>query len=238
MDLTLTPAQLELQARARAFVEDVLQPRRGRVRAGRRARAARLGGPASGGPPSRPGCTAGRSRRRSAARAGRRSSRSSSTSSSARSTGGLWSYIPGAYNVLIHCDAEQRTRYLDPSHARRAIGQLRDHRGRAPARTRGPSRRRPSATRRPATTSSTARSGSSPDPDDTDFMIFHCQRRRRRPARCRRSSSSTTTCPGVRDRSTTRTTCTRSPTGTRSSCSRTSASRPARSSAGSARPTS
>ena len=27
MDLTLTPAQLELQARARAFVRDVLQPR-------------------------------------------------------------------------------------------------------------------------------------------------------------------------------------------------------------------
>jgi hypothetical protein len=27
MDLTLTPAQLELQARARAFVREVLQPR-------------------------------------------------------------------------------------------------------------------------------------------------------------------------------------------------------------------
>ena len=32
-----------------------------------------------------------------------------------QSTGGLWSYIPGAYNVLIHADAEQRRRYLDPS---------------------------------------------------------------------------------------------------------------------------
>ena len=32
-----------------------------------------------------------------------------------QSTGGLWSYIPGAYNVLLHADAEQRRRYLEPS---------------------------------------------------------------------------------------------------------------------------
>src|SRR6267143_4362433 len=30
-------------------------------------------------------------------------------------TGGLWSYVPGAYNVLVHADAEQRRRYLGPS---------------------------------------------------------------------------------------------------------------------------
>jgi alkylation response protein AidB-like acyl-CoA dehydrogenase len=30
-------------------------------------------------------------------------------------TGGLWSYVPGAYNVLLHCDPVQRRRYLDPS---------------------------------------------------------------------------------------------------------------------------
>jgi alkylation response protein AidB-like acyl-CoA dehydrogenase len=30
-------------------------------------------------------------------------------------TGGLWSYVPGAYNVLLHCDSVQRKRYLDPS---------------------------------------------------------------------------------------------------------------------------
>src|ERR1700690_2636556 len=30
-------------------------------------------------------------------------------------TGGLWSYIPGAYNVLLYCDSVQRKRYLDPS---------------------------------------------------------------------------------------------------------------------------
>jgi alkylation response protein AidB-like acyl-CoA dehydrogenase len=30
-------------------------------------------------------------------------------------TGGLWSFIPGAYEVLAHADPDQRRRYLDPS---------------------------------------------------------------------------------------------------------------------------
>ena len=30
-------------------------------------------------------------------------------------TGGLWSYVPGAYEVLAHADADQRRRYLEPS---------------------------------------------------------------------------------------------------------------------------
>ena len=30
-------------------------------------------------------------------------------------TGGLWSYIPGAYNALVHATPEQRVRYLEPS---------------------------------------------------------------------------------------------------------------------------
>jgi len=30
-------------------------------------------------------------------------------------TGGLWSFVPGAYNVLAHADAGQRKRYLEPS---------------------------------------------------------------------------------------------------------------------------
>jgi alkylation response protein AidB-like acyl-CoA dehydrogenase len=30
-------------------------------------------------------------------------------------TGGLWSFVPGAYEVLAHADAEQRRRYLEPS---------------------------------------------------------------------------------------------------------------------------
>ena len=32
-----------------------------------------------------------------------------------QATGGLWSFIPGAYNALVHCTPEQRRRYLDPS---------------------------------------------------------------------------------------------------------------------------
>jgi acyl-CoA dehydrogenase len=31
-----------------------------------------------------------------------------------QATGGLWSFVPGAYNVLVQCTPEQRTRYLDP----------------------------------------------------------------------------------------------------------------------------
>ena len=77
-------------------------------------------------------------------------------------TGGLWSYIPGAYNALIHCDAEQRARYLDPCDARRALGELRDHRGRRRLGRRARCGRPRSATPPPASTSSTARSGSSP----------------------------------------------------------------------------
>jgi len=30
-------------------------------------------------------------------------------------TGGLWSFIPGAYDVLVHASPEQRKRYLEPS---------------------------------------------------------------------------------------------------------------------------
>ena len=32
-----------------------------------------------------------------------------------QATGGLWSFVPGAYAVLVHADPEQRKRYLDPS---------------------------------------------------------------------------------------------------------------------------
>ena len=30
-------------------------------------------------------------------------------------TGGLWTFVPDAYNVLVHCDPDQRRRYLEPS---------------------------------------------------------------------------------------------------------------------------
>ena len=88
-------------------------------------------------------------------------------------TGGLWSYIPGAYNALIHCDAEQRRRYLDPSLRGERTGSYaiteagagsdaRDARGDG-----GPRRR----------TGEYVLNGEKwfvTGPDDTDFMIFHC----------------------------------------------------------------
>ena len=114
MDLTLTPAQLELQARARAFVRDVLQPREleferanGRVARDwgdpirRAAIEARLHG---GSFPVELG--------------GQGWSALEGVlvhEQLGQSTGGLWSYIPGPYNVLVHADADQRARYLDPS---------------------------------------------------------------------------------------------------------------------------
>ena len=76
-----------------------------------------------------------------------------------QSTGGLWSYIPGAYNVLLHADPEQRRRYLDPSLRGERSGSyaITEDGAGSDARTLA---RRPSATRRPASTCSTARSGS------------------------------------------------------------------------------
>ena len=87
-------------------------------------------------------------------------------------TGGLWSYVPGAYNVLGLCDAEQRRRYLEPS--------LRGERSGSYAIT------EPNAGSDPRTLEATAvRDAGTGDwvlngekwfvtgPDDTDFMIFH-----------------------------------------------------------------
>jgi alkylation response protein AidB-like acyl-CoA dehydrogenase len=113
MDLTLTPAQLELQARARAFVRDVLQPREEEFER------------AHGSVPREWG-----NEIRRAAIAARLQGGSFPTGLGGQgwtvleqvlvheqlgqATGGLWSYIPGAYNVLVHCDHDQRRRYLDP----------------------------------------------------------------------------------------------------------------------------
>ena len=87
-------------------------------------------------------------------------------------TGGLWSYVPGAYNVLVHADAEQRRRYLEPS--------LRGERSGSYAIT------EPNAGSDARTVEASAvRDGATGDwmlngekwfvtgPDDTDFMIFH-----------------------------------------------------------------
>jgi acyl-CoA dehydrogenase len=88
-------------------------------------------------------------------------------------TGGLWSYVPGAYNVLAHADPEQRRRYLEPS--------LRGERSGSYAITEdgaGSDARslRSTAVRDPAT-GQYLLNGEKwfvTGPDDTDFMIFHC----------------------------------------------------------------
>ncbi len=114
MDLSLTPAQLELQARARAFVRDVLQPleleferANGRV-------------PRDWGDPIRRAAVEARLHGGSfpVELGGQGWSALDGVlvhEQLGQSTGGLWSYIPGPYNVLVHADAAQRARYLDPS---------------------------------------------------------------------------------------------------------------------------
>ena len=159
VDLALTPAQLELQARARAYVVDCLQPLEVEFE--------RAGGRLPRGDPRAPEAGGDRraARRRAAAPGGRRpgldGGRAGPRPRAAR---------PGDRRaVVVHPGRLQRARprrrgpapalpRAEP--ARRAVRQLRDHRARTPAPTRGRSSRRPSATPRPATTSSTARSGS------------------------------------------------------------------------------
>jgi alkylation response protein AidB-like acyl-CoA dehydrogenase len=172
MDLTLTSAQLELQDRARTFVRDVLQPREVEFeRANGRV-------PRDWGTPIRQGALAARLHG---------GSLPTSVGGQGWSvleqvlvheqfgqvTGGLWSFVPGAYNVLVHADPEQRRRYLDPS--------LRGERSGSYAITEdtaGSDARALQATAvRDASTGDYVLNGEKwfvTGPDDTDFMIFHC----------------------------------------------------------------
>jgi alkylation response protein AidB-like acyl-CoA dehydrogenase len=114
MDLTLSPDQLALQERARRFAREVLQPLEvefetagGRIapdvehEVKRKAIEARLHGgsfPASVGGQ---GWTL--------------LEQVLVHEQLGQVTGGLWGFIPGGYNALVHCDDEQRRRYLEPS---------------------------------------------------------------------------------------------------------------------------
>lgn len=88
-------------------------------------------------------------------------------------TGGLWGLIPGGYNALVHCDPEQRRRYLDPS--------LRGERNGSYAITEpgagSDARTLESTAVRDATTDGYVLNGEKwfvTGPPDTDFMLFHC----------------------------------------------------------------
>ncbi len=91
-----------------------------------------------------------------------------------QATGGLWSFIPGAYNALIHADADQRRRYLEPSLRGERFGSYAITEPNA-----GSDARTLEATAvRDAATGDYLLNGEkwfvTGPPDETDFMIFHC----------------------------------------------------------------
>jgi acyl-CoA dehydrogenase len=172
MDLTLTQAQLELQARARAFVQDELQPREAEFeRADGRV-------PSDWGDPIRRAAIEARLHGGSMPKSvgGQGWSVLEQVlvhEQFGQSTGGLWSYVPGAYYVLAHANPDQRARYLDPC--------LRGERSGSYAVTEdgaGSDARALRATAtRDAATGDYLLNGEKwfvTGPDDTDFMIFHC----------------------------------------------------------------
>ncbi|HET9613540.1 MAG TPA: acyl-CoA dehydrogenase family protein [Candidatus Limnocylindrales bacterium] len=172
MDLALTPAQLELQSRARAYVVDRLQPLEaelersgGRLPAATRdalkqaAIAANLHG---GSLPKAVGGQGWTGLEQVIVH-----------EQLGQATGGLWSFIPGAYNALVHADADQRRRYLDPSLRGERFGSYAITEPGAGSDARGLA----------ATAVRDARTGEyvlngekwfvTGPPDETDFMIFH-----------------------------------------------------------------
>jgi acyl-CoA dehydrogenase len=113
VDLALTPAQADLRDRARRFVVEELQPREealeragGRVSADDSAelRARSIAAGLAGGAfPTAYGGQGWSVLEQVLVH-----------EQFGQSTGGLWTLVPDAYNVLVHGDPEQRARYLDP----------------------------------------------------------------------------------------------------------------------------
>jgi alkylation response protein AidB-like acyl-CoA dehydrogenase len=167
-----TAAQIELRDRARAFVRDVLQPREVEFeRANGRV-------PREWGTPIRKaaieaGLHGGSFPKALGGQGWNALEQVLVHEQFGQATGGLWSYVPGAYNVLIHADEAQRRRYLEPS--------LRGERSGSYAITEdaaGSDARAITATAvRDAATGDFILNGEKwfvTGPDDTDFMIFHC----------------------------------------------------------------
>ena len=172
MDLSLSPDQLALQERARRFARDVLQPLEvefetagGRIHPDverdikRKAIDAGLHGGSFPRSVGGQGWTL--------------LEQVLVHEQLGQVTGGLWGFIPGGYNALIHCDDEQRRRYLDPS--------LRGERNGSYAITEagaGSDARRLAATAVcDGSTGEYVLNGEKwfvTGAPDTDFMIFHC----------------------------------------------------------------
>jgi alkylation response protein AidB-like acyl-CoA dehydrogenase len=173
MDLSLTPAQLELQSRTRTFVREVLQP-------------LELPFERAGGRLTPEARTSIREASIEAGLVGGSFPRGLGGQGWSilegvivheqlgQATGGLWSYIPGAYNALIHADDDQRRRYLEPSMRGERFGSYAITEPGA-----GSDARALAATAiRDAATGEYLLNGEkwfvTGPPDETDFMIFHC----------------------------------------------------------------
>jgi alkylation response protein AidB-like acyl-CoA dehydrogenase len=173
MDLSLSPGQSELRERARRFTDEVLIPLEvdferagGRLPAATRAtiKAAAIAARLQGG--SFP-----------VALGGQGWSNLEGVlvhEQLGRSTGGLWSYIPGAYNALIHADEAQRRRYLEPSLRGERFGSYAITEPNAGSDARAIE----ASAVRDAETGDFLLNGEkwfvTGPPDETDFMIFHC----------------------------------------------------------------
>jgi acyl-CoA dehydrogenase len=173
MDMTLSAGQLELQDRARRFTREVLQPLEVEFeRAGGRLSAEARGAICQASVDAR--LVGGSLPTDIGGQGWSVLEQVVVHEQLGQSTGGLWSFIPGAYNALMHADADQRRRYLEPS--------LRGERFGSYAVT------EPGAGSDARALEATAvRDASSGDyvlngekwfvtgpPDLTDFMIFHC----------------------------------------------------------------
>jgi acyl-CoA dehydrogenase len=171
MDFALTPPLLEQQERARRFVREELQPREveferanGRMPRewGNEIRRAAIVANLHGGSfPKNLGGQGWTAMGQVVVH-----------EQLGQSTGGLWSFIPGAYNALIHCTPDQRKRYLDPSLRGERSGSyaITEPNAGSDART-----LEATATRDPKT-GDWILNGEKwfvTGPDDTDFMIFH-----------------------------------------------------------------
>jgi alkylation response protein AidB-like acyl-CoA dehydrogenase len=172
VDPTLSPAQLELQARARSYVVDHLQPIEGAFeRAGGRLSAEARGELKRAAIAAR--LHAGSFPRRLGGQGWTVLEQVLVHEQLGQATGGLWSFIPGAYNALVHADEEQRRRYLEPSLRGERFGSyaITEPNAGSDART-----LEATAVRDPATGDFVLNGEKwfvTGPPDETDFMIFH-----------------------------------------------------------------
>jgi alkylation response protein AidB-like acyl-CoA dehydrogenase len=173
VDLSLSPEQLELQARARAYVVHHLQPLEAEFeRAGGRVPAETREGLKRAAIDAR--LHGGSLPREVGGQGWSALDQVIVHEQLGQATGGLWSLIPGAYNALIHADADQRRRYLEPSLRGERFGSYAITEPNA-----GSDARTLEATARlDAATGDYVLTGEkwfvTGPPDETDFMIFHC----------------------------------------------------------------